>query len=67
MSDHVSNTYNGWKIHVNSENNLCSNYSFDITDPNGKNQHVSFGGDTKERALERAREFIDMEMSFSEE
>lgn len=67
MSGHTSETYNGWKIHIEKNNNMCSKFSFDITDPAGKKQHVSLGGDTEKRALERAREMIDMEVEFATE
>lgn len=67
MSDKTSEIYNGWKIHIEKNNDMCSNFSFDITDPDGRKQHVSLGGDTKERALERAREMIDMEEEFATE
>ncbi|WP_153305916.1 hypothetical protein [Desulfogranum mediterraneum] len=36
---------------------------FDITDPDGHCQHVSMGGDSEQRALERAREMIDLELA----
>jgi hypothetical protein len=58
-------SYNGWSIKVSNEPNMCSNFSFDITDPQGKSQHVTMGGDDPERALERAKEMIDMEISFA--
>lgn len=54
-------------IKVNKEHNMCSNFSFDITDPQGKSQHVTMGGDDPQRALELAKEMIDMEMSLSAE
>lgn len=57
--------YNGWKINVGREKNMCSSFCFDITDPSGRTQHVSMGGDTQERAFERAREMIDMEIEFN--
>jgi hypothetical protein len=60
-------TYNGWRIDISAEKALCSNFSFDVTDPSGKTQHVSTGGDTEKRALERARERIDMEIEFAEQ
>jgi hypothetical protein len=43
------------------------NFSFDITDPRGRDRHVSLGGDNEERALERAREMIDMEIELTRE
>ncbi|MEE4243179.1 MAG: hypothetical protein V2I36_17080 [Desulfopila sp.] len=65
MKNIRSETYNGWQIDISTENVLCSNFSFDVTDPSGKRQHVSMGGDTEKRALERARELIDMEIDFA--
>lgn len=46
---------------------MCANFSFDITDPAGRSQHVAMGGDDSRRALERAREMIDLELAFAEE
>ncbi|PHR26203.1 MAG: hypothetical protein COA36_12700 [Desulfotalea sp.] len=59
-----TDSYKGWTIQVTAEQNMCANFSFDISDPTGKTQHVSMGGDNEQRALERAREMIDMEISF---
>jgi len=56
-------TYKGWTITVIAEQNKCSNFSFDITDPSGRSQHISMGGDNEQRALARAREMIDMEIA----
>lgn len=67
MSTKVSESYKGWTISITAENNLCAKYSFDITDPDGKSHHVRMGGEKIERALERAQEMIDMEISFLEE
>ncbi len=67
MSTKVSDSYKGWAITVNAEQNLCAKYSFDITDPDGKSQHVQMGGENIKRALERAQEMIDMEISFLED
>lgn len=62
-----SEQYKGWTITVKAEKNMCAKYSFDITDPNGRSQHVSMGGENRGRAVERAREMIDMELAFAEE
>ena len=67
MNTTVNDTYRDWNITVKAEHNMCSNFSFDITDPSGRSQHISMGGDNEERALERAREMIDMEIAFVEE
>ena len=67
MNTTVNDTYRDWNITVNAEHNMCSNFSFDITDPSGRSQHISMGGDNKERALDRAREMIDMEIAFVKE
>lgn len=64
MSTTSTGSYKGWKILVTAEQNMCANFSFDITDPDGKSQHVGMGGDNEQRAMERAREMIDMEISF---
>lgn len=60
----MTDSYKGWQITVKKEQNMCADYSFDVTDPAGKTQHVKMGGDNEKRALERAREMIDMEISF---
>lgn len=67
MHNTITDTYNGWTIAVNPEHNMCSNFSFDITDPSGLGKHVSMGGDSEGRALERAREMIDMEIELARE
>ena len=67
MRNVTKDTYNGWTIAVNPEKNMCSNFSFDITDPSGRDKHVSMGGDNEKRAFERAREMIDMEIALDRE
>lgn len=66
MNDLNSTTYKGWNIHVNEFKEMCSGFSFDITDPCGKTSHVRLGGDSRKRAMERAMELIDLEMAFEE-
>ena len=61
----TTDTYRGWNISVTGAKNLCANFSFDITDPTGRNQHISLGGDNEGRALERAREMIDTELALA--
>ncbi len=67
MKDTLRDTYKGWSLSVQAERNMCSNFSFDITDPAGRTRHVAMGGDSRERAVERAREMIDMEISMADE
>ncbi len=67
MSKTTTDNYNGWNIAVNEEQNLCAHFSFDITDASGRTQHVKMGGESEQRALERAKEMIDMEISFQNE
>lgn len=59
-------SYKGWAITVTAQDNLCAHFSFDITDPTGKAQHVKMGGESEQRAFERAREMIDMEIAFQD-
>ena len=66
MKDTITDTYKGWNIVVTADNNMCSGFSFDITSPSGHCQHVTMGGDTRERAMERAKEMIDMEFAVAE-
>ncbi|WP_458775716.1 hypothetical protein [Desulforhopalus sp. 52FAK] len=63
----MTERYKGWTISITASNNLCAKFSFDITDPSGKSQHVKMGGEKAQRAMERAKEMIDMEISFQEE
>jgi len=67
MDTRITDTYKGWTISITPGQNLCAKYSFDITDPTGRSQHVKMGGENQARALERAREMIDMEISFLED
>lgn len=67
MESPITEQYNGWSITVTAGKNMCANYSFDITDPDGRSQHVAMGGENSGRALERAREMIDMERAFAGE
>jgi hypothetical protein len=63
MNTRRTDTYKGWTLSVTAEKNMCANFSFDITDPAGHSQHVAMGGDNEQRAMERAREMIDMELA----
>ncbi|MDR3630330.1 MAG: hypothetical protein P4L42_08330 [Desulfocapsaceae bacterium] len=67
MKNIRTDSYRGWDIRIKGEQNMCSNFSFDITPPSGKTQHVGMGGDNEARALARAREMIEMELAFAEE
>ncbi len=63
----ITDTYKGWTISVTAKKNKCANYSFDITNSSGYTQHVSMGGENEHRAVERAREMIDMEIALADE
>ncbi len=65
MKTVLEDTYRGWNIAIKADQNMCSSFSFDITDPSGKTQNVTMGGDNEQRALERAREMIDMECEYA--
>jgi hypothetical protein len=67
MKTVVQDMYRGWNITVKAEEQLCSNFSFEITDPSGHSQIVTMGGENEKRALERAREMIDMEYDIAGE
>jgi hypothetical protein len=67
MSKTISDIYKGWKISVTAKDEKCSHFSFDITSPSGHTQSVFMGGITEERARERARDMIDMAISFTDE
>jgi hypothetical protein len=64
MSKISQENYKGWSITVKEGKNLCAKFSFDITDPTGKTQHVTMGGENEQRAKERAQEMIDNEIAF---
>ena len=63
MNNLRTDTYKGWTLSVTAEKNMCANFSFNITDPSGHSQHIAMGGDNEQRAMERAREMIDMELA----
>lgn len=66
MSSPITDIYKGWTISVQAAENMCAHFSFDITAPSGYTQHVAMGGENEGRAVERAREMIDLELSFME-
>lgn len=63
----ITDLYKGWRVSVIAVDEQCSHFSFEITSPSGKTQHVKMGGITEQRAVERAREMIDLEISFEDE
>jgi hypothetical protein len=67
MNTPTTATYQGWAISVTADKNMCANFSFDITSPSGQSHHVTMGGDNEKRAMERAREMIDMEIALNDE
>jgi len=60
MKDKNSSTYKGWNIRVHSCEFVCGYYSIDLTDPCGKLKRVPLGGKTKEEAMKKAMEMIDL-------
>ncbi len=66
MKTTISDIYKDWTISVTAVDNECSHFSFDVTSPSGYSQHVSMGGINEQRAVERARELIDMEIAMAE-
>lgn len=52
---------------MQAHDEMCANYSFDISNPAGYRQHVEMGGINIESAVRRAREMIDMEIAMQEE
>lgn len=67
MKTPITDIYKGWTISVTAEDNMCAHFSFDIISPTGYAQHVSMGGVTEQRAIERAREMIDLEITLTDE
>lgn len=66
MSTSTTTSHRGWMICITAHQQHCSNYSFTITSPTGHPQQVTMAGDSRERAEERAREMIDMEIALEE-
>lgn len=67
MNVQITDIYKGWTISIMAVDNKCSHFSFEITNRSiGYNQHVSMGGITQQRAIERAKEMIDMEIALYE-
>lgn len=66
MNTTITDIYKGWTISVSAKDNQCSHFCFDITSSSGYSQHVSMGGITEQRAIERAREMIDMEIAMTD-
>lgn len=67
MDNTLTDTYKNWTITITPETKLCSHFSFHITNGSGYEQHVTMGGDNEKRALERAKEMIDMEIELARE
>ena len=67
MKTTISDIYKSWTISVTAADNQCSHFSFDINSLSGYSQHIPMGGITEQRAVERAREMIDMEIAMTEE
>lgn len=66
MSISLKDTYRrGWAILVTARKNKCANFRFDIASPSGYTQHVSMAGENENRAVERAKEMIDMEIALA--
>ncbi|MBM9616928.1 hypothetical protein JWJ90_21945 [Desulfobulbus rhabdoformis] len=64
MANANTKTYKGWNIRVHECEVLCSYFSFDLTDPCGKVQRVPLGGETREKALDKAMKTIDNETAY---
>ncbi len=67
MSTTITDIYKGWTVAVTAKDDKCSHFSFEITSPSGYSQNVPMGGITEQRAIERAREMIDMEIALGDE
>lgn len=67
MTASQSFTYKDWTFRVHRQKDMCANFSFDITSPSGTTQHVKMGGENENRAMERAKEMIDMEIALLDE
>ncbi|WP_028585351.1 hypothetical protein [Desulfogranum mediterraneum] len=67
MQHQLSDVYKGWAIAVKAEAKMCARFSFEIISPSGYRQYVAMGGENRERALERAREMIDLELALEDD
>ena len=67
MNTEIIDIYRGGTLKVTAQIQMCASFSFDVTSPTGYTQHVSMGGENKQRAAERAREMIDMEIAMAVE
>ena len=64
MTDPNKATYKGWNIRIHECEVMCSYFSFDLKDPCGKLKRVLLGGETREKAFEKARRTIDDETAY---
>lgn len=67
MKGPITDLYRGWTISVTANDDMCANFSFEISNPDGYSQKVAMGGENIQRAVERAREMIDMEIALQED
>ncbi len=67
MKSTIEDIYKGWTTLITAADNKCAHFSFGITSPAGYTQHVPMGGINDQRAMERAREMIDMEIALSDD
>lgn len=54
--------YRGWTILLRPTQEYCARFAMTLTSPEGKKKHFSAAGDTRDKALFRARQVVDMEV-----
>ena len=67
MEQREQETWRGWKIEVWEQKEQCANFSFAVLSPEGTRHEVKMGGENRKRAIERAKEWIDMELALINE
>ncbi len=69
MKEVMQETYRGWNISVTAKQELCAHFSFDITNRSIRATFKTsrWAAIMNKRALERAREMVDMEIDFAGE
>ena len=62
----LRHNYKGFSIELTPQGDYCSSFAADIRDSSGRLiSHLGVAGNTEERAVERGRELIDMELEMS--
>lgn len=64
----IEREYKGWTIRLTPEGEMCSAFAMVLLNADGEEvKHVKTAGATEERAIERGKEMIDMEIALAAE